>query len=317
MLLKDRIYGEFEIVEPVILELLESKPMVRLKGISQFGVPDKYYFRKGFSRYEHSVGVMLLLKKLGASTEEQVAGLLHDVSHTAFSHIVDWVLNRGTTENFQDDRHKEVLNGLEISSILRKYDYNPDSVSNLSSYKLLDTEIPELCADRIDYALRQFLPGDAIGLVTKIKQKNEMIFFIDAVSALNFANLFLQEQITNWAGFEGSSRYLIFTEILKRALNLKIIEFNDFFGDESPILEKLENCDDQFIKKWLTILTAKSISNLSPGSERVYKKFRYVDPRFLNDNKIISVSDVFPEWKTRIETERRKNEEGIRVVDME
>ncbi len=315
MLIADRIYGEFEIVEPVILELLESKPMIRLKGISQFGVPDKYYFRKGFSRYEHSVGVMLLLRKLGATTEEQVAGLLHDVSHTAFSHIVDWVLDQGTTENFQDDRHKEVLNGSEISSILRKYDYNPDSISNLSSYKLLDTEIPELCADRIDYALRQFLPGDAISLVTKIKQKNEKIFFIDAVSALNFANLFLQEQITNWAGFEGSSRYLIFTEILKRALNLKIIEFNDFFGDESPILDKLENCDDQFINKWLLVLTSKSLDNLPLGSQKVYKKFRYVDPGFLSNDIVIKVSEVFPDWNDKVEKERRRTSEGIQTVD--
>ena len=317
MQIKDRIYGEFEIVEPVILELLESKPMIRLKGISQFGIPDKYYFRKGFSRYEHSVGVMLLLKKLGATTKEQVAGLLHDVSHTAFSHIVDWVLGQGTTENFQDDRHNEVMNGLEISKILKKYGYNPNEISNLSSYKLLDTEIPELCADRIDYALRQFTIDDATRLIPKITQKEGKIIFTDVTSALDFANLFLEEQITNWAGFEGSSRYMIFTEILKKALDSKIIEFDDFYGDESPILDKLENCDDQFIKKWLTMLTAKSISNLPLGSQRVVKKFRYVDPSFMTDNKIILVSDVFPKWKAKVVTERRKNEEGIRIVDME
>src|SRR3990167_3900982 len=102
MLIKDRVYGNFQINEPVILELLKSKLVLRLKGISQFGVPDKYHYIKGFSRYEHSVGVMILLRILGASLEEQVAGLLHDVSHTAFSHIVDWVIGQGKTENFQD-----------------------------------------------------------------------------------------------------------------------------------------------------------------------------------------------------------------------
>ena len=260
---------------------------------------------------------MLLLKKLGATTKEQVAGLLHDVSHTAFSHIVDWVLGQGTTENFQDDRHNEVMNGLEISKILKKYGYNPNEISNLSSYKLLDTEIPELCADRIDYALRQFTIDDATRLIPKITQKEGKIIFTDVTSALDFANLFLEEQITNWAGFEGSSRYMIFTEILKKALDSKIIEFDDFYGDESPILDKLENCDDQFIKKWLTMLTAKSISNLPLGSQRVVKKFRYVDPSFMTDNKIILVSDVFPKWKAKVVTERRKNEEGIRIVDME
>jgi HD superfamily phosphohydrolase len=34
---------------------------------------------------------MLLVRRLGASLEEQIAALLHDVSHTAFSHVIDSV----------------------------------------------------------------------------------------------------------------------------------------------------------------------------------------------------------------------------------
>lgn len=80
----DKIYGREDIKEPVLQELLKTEPVLRLKGISQFGMPNRYYPFKGFSRYEHSVGVMLLLGRLGASVEEQVAGLLHDVSHLRF-----------------------------------------------------------------------------------------------------------------------------------------------------------------------------------------------------------------------------------------
>ena len=45
-----------------------------------------------------------LLKKFGASTEEQIAGLIHDVSHSAFSHCIDYVLDEGSekTHNHQD-----------------------------------------------------------------------------------------------------------------------------------------------------------------------------------------------------------------------
>jgi len=79
MLIKDKIFGKVKINEPVLLELLKSPPILRLKSISQFGVPDKYYHIKNFNRYEHSMGVMILLRKLGATPEEQIAGLLHDV----------------------------------------------------------------------------------------------------------------------------------------------------------------------------------------------------------------------------------------------
>ncbi len=109
MIIKDRVYGIFKVTSPVILELIKSPSLLRLKKIAQYGVPDKYYHLRGYSRYEHSLGVMLLLKKLGASEKEQIAGLLHDISHTAFSHLVDWVLDQGDKEIFQDDNHKNIF----------------------------------------------------------------------------------------------------------------------------------------------------------------------------------------------------------------
>ncbi len=89
MIINDAIYGKYKINEPVLVELIKSRPMQRLKKIAQLGIPDRFYHIRGFSRFEHSLGVMLLLRKLNASLEEQAAGLLHDVSHTAFSHVVD------------------------------------------------------------------------------------------------------------------------------------------------------------------------------------------------------------------------------------
>jgi len=76
MEIKDRVYGKIDINEPVLLTLLKSKPLIRLQGINQAGASQYAIPNKIVSRYEHSVGVMLLLKILGASTEEQIAGLL-------------------------------------------------------------------------------------------------------------------------------------------------------------------------------------------------------------------------------------------------
>ena len=92
LLAGDRIYGEKRIENPVISALVLSEPMQRLKKLNQFGLPDEFYHLKGFSQYEHSLGVMYLLQHLGTSEEEQVAGLLHDVSHRAFSHVYNWVV---------------------------------------------------------------------------------------------------------------------------------------------------------------------------------------------------------------------------------
>lgn len=43
MIVQDIIYGSFEINEPVLIELINSKPIQRLKGIAQYGLPDEYY----------------------------------------------------------------------------------------------------------------------------------------------------------------------------------------------------------------------------------------------------------------------------------
>lgn len=57
MKINDLVYGNTIIQEPVLLELIKSPALLRLQHISQYGLPDDYYHLKGYSRYEHSVGV--------------------------------------------------------------------------------------------------------------------------------------------------------------------------------------------------------------------------------------------------------------------
>ena len=75
MEINDCVYGKCEITEPVLVELIHSKPLQRLKGIMQSGARVYIFSNRDVTRYEHCVGVMLLLRKLGASIEEQIAGL--------------------------------------------------------------------------------------------------------------------------------------------------------------------------------------------------------------------------------------------------
>ncbi|MFP9052094.1 HD domain-containing protein, partial [Enterococcus faecalis] len=99
MEISDIIYGQHHI-DGVLEELIKSAPVQRLKGIYQGGASFLVNRKWNVTRYEHSIGVMLLIKKLGGTIEEQIAGLLHDVSHTAFSHVVDVVF-----ENQAEDYH--------------------------------------------------------------------------------------------------------------------------------------------------------------------------------------------------------------------
>ena len=99
------------------------------------------------------MGVMLLLHKLGASVEEQVAGLLHDVPHTAFSHVIDFVF-RTEKHNFHELHHERVIMGSEIQGILDKHGFDVKRILDEHKFPLLEKDLPDLCADRVDYTLR-------------------------------------------------------------------------------------------------------------------------------------------------------------------
>src|SRR5262245_37777798 len=89
----DPIYGEVNITEPVLAVLLDTAVMQRLKGIMQHGISGLIGLTTPITRYEHSLGAMLLVQRLGGSLAEQIAALLHDTSHTAFSHVIDYVVD--------------------------------------------------------------------------------------------------------------------------------------------------------------------------------------------------------------------------------
>jgi HD superfamily phosphohydrolase len=102
----DRVYGEFEINESIILDLMESDALKRLKKIDQAGYrpawvqPDLKISELDHSRFAHSTGVYLLLRQYNASLEEQISGLIHDVSHSAFSHCIDYVFKKQKSREY-------------------------------------------------------------------------------------------------------------------------------------------------------------------------------------------------------------------------
>lgn len=308
----DNIYGSYSITSPVLLELLHSKPLLRLKDISQMGPPDPYYHIPNYSRYEHSVGVMLLLKHLGASEIEQIAGLLHDVSHTAFSHLIDWVLGSGRVENFQDNQHESFINNSEIPSILKKYDYSVDKITNYKHYTLLEQDIPSLCADRIDYSLREFPAETARRCFSHLEVFQNHITFKDEESAYLFAHEFLSRQNHHWGGYEAVTRYNLFSRALRKALNIHIISMKNFQGPEQPIIKIIEESKDEEIQTILQTLKNKDLSYLKKDSKVTCKKFRYVDPEIHIKNQIVLLSKINNDFLNEIEQAKIENEVGVR-----
>ena len=156
MYIVDPLYGEYEITEPVFLDLLRHPALLRLHGVAQHGLPEQWFPEmKTFSRFEHSVGVFLLLRKLGAPLKEQVAGLVHDVSHTVFSHVIDRVYK--TKRSYQDTIHEKYLLISGLAQVLAMHGFDYQEIARYKQFTMLEQSLPQLCADRVDYALRELL----------------------------------------------------------------------------------------------------------------------------------------------------------------
>ena len=315
MRINDRIYGEFEIAESVLIEIINSKTLQRLKGISQMGMPDEYYHKKGFSRYEHCVGVMLLLRKLGASLPEQIAGLLHDVSHTAFSHLIDWVIGDPTKENYQDDNFKNFIDKSDIPKILNKYGFDVDDICNLDKFSLLENEAPNICADRVDYSLREivnFESKDKFKLILEsLIDYQGTITFNSIKAAEIFAFDFARCQKEHWAGLPAKARYHILASALKIALHKKIITEKDFWKTDQEVLKLLIDSKDVEVLKFLEMLKLGFVIKSSTDKSGILlrKKFRYVDPFVLTSNGLFKVSELSSNYKKSLELQKNESNE--------
>lgn len=318
MLIQDPIYGEFEVHEPVLIELINSATVQRLKRIWQQGLPPEYYFMPTFTRYDHSIGVFLILRKLEASLEEQIAGLLHDTSHTAFSHVVD-CLFKNKDETYGDDILEEFLSNTEVPKILEKHNYNFKEIINKDFY-LLEKEAPDICADRLDYTLREMYfirnKHHAKHCFNSLIVKNKEIIFRTAFSAEVFAKNYFELQKQNWGSIESALIYELLAKLLKYCLENNIITKADLHKDDYSILDILFNCKDDFVRKEINRITNTIEYELCEENydDIFYKKFRYIDPKFLDkDGQVKRYSEINPPYLEDLKTEKEKYEKGYKV----
>lgn len=321
MRVSDEIYGTTEIGEAVLVDLINSPSLQRLKGISQHGYPKETETElPHYSRFEHSIGVMLLLRRLGASLDEQVAGLVHDVSHTAFSHIVDWIFGDPTKEDFQDKVLEGKILQSELKEIIERHGFDVKEISGLEHnghYRLLETDAPDLCADRLDYALRDshlFLGVDVSQCVADLTVHDNEIVFKARSAAREFGNWYMRCQRDFWACNEARLRYYLIAEALKSALDHKVLNHDDLYLTEDEVIAKIRQSQDgDAISKLETGLGRLRFITSDKGNIELTKKLRYVDPKFMDNGTPVRLSEVNPEFAMLIKEEKERSRNAVRV----
>lgn len=240
----DMLYGKMELPQ-IFADLLATDALKRLAGVHQSGAiylvnPDICH-----SRLEHAIGVMMLIRRLGGSELEQIAGLLHDVSHTAFSHVGDYVFGN-TEEDYHEKIFAEILYKSEIPDVLLNYGYRVNQIL-FNKFEILEQPLPMLCADRLDYTLRD---GIYAGIISRQRAKeflssvvlnegkiavnteNEVLWVNEAFKKLN-------DEVFNLPLYLYANGKM--AEIIKNLIKKEVLCENDLFKTDTMLLNKIRS----------------------------------------------------------------------------
>jgi len=243
-LINDPFFGTTEL--PGLFEdLLNTKALKRLARVHQSGAIFLVNPEICHSRLEHSIGVMLLIGKLGGTELEQVAGLLHDISHTAFSHVGDYVF-----DNHEEDYHEQIFEQVLLSSdipeILSWHGYSLSQIIE-GDFKILEQPLPGLCADRLDYTLRDSYHAGLVSaasvkaFINCLSLENGMITVTDPEKAIWINQLYQQliEEVFNLPLHVYANRKL--TELIKLSLTKGELTTEDLMKDDTYVLNKIRS----------------------------------------------------------------------------
>ncbi|MFQ3308552.1 MAG: HD superfamily phosphohydrolase [Candidatus Nanohaloarchaea archaeon] len=313
----DTVYRENTIEKTVIKELIQTEPVQRLKDIQQAG-PQKYFIDKEpVTRYEHSIGVFLLLKKFDASLEEQIAGLLHDVPHTAFSHLVDFVFQT-EKHDYHDDFLDEIVYDSEIPEILERHGIDVEEVLDESNFKLLERDMPSLCADRIDYFLRDLnihKEKDVQHFVDALTVHDNEFMLSDKEIAEEYALEFIGMDRDAWASPKEVAVNELFAKVIRRAFEIDLLTEEELFENDEYVYSKIAESDDEEINEVLDTLKSDfdvKLSDEDPDVESVTKA-RFVDPHVVSEGEVMRVTDYSEELKQEIEEHKDKVRSGYSI----
>jgi uncharacterized protein len=296
----DAIYGPLEITEPVLLDLMSTQAMQRLRDVLQHGITALIGLTQPVTRFDHSVGVMWLVRRLGGTLDEQIAALLHDVSHTAFSHVIDYVVDGHDRQSYHEEWKEAYLQASDIPEVLARHGYAWRNFLHEEAYNLLEQPAPRLCADRLDYFLRD---SRDLGLSTldqihsaldRLIVHDGRIGVADMDVARWLAYTFIAADQASWANFRKVGLYEVTARAIKAAMQIGAISEADFWGTDDQLWRKLQAIDDADMRRQLR--------SISPATQfewdevdptfRVSTKLRTIDPEVLIADRLVPLSAV-------------------------
>ncbi len=303
--LHDPVYGTVTFADPLLIELYHSAAIQRLAGIYQAGIT---VFRDPArtTRLDHSVGVAALLARLNAGLEEQAAGLIHDAPHTAFSHVVDFAFPNA--EHTYHEVHREaVLAASDLPTVLKRHGLDWTFISEAENFSLLEQPLPLLCADRLDYFLRDGLsfgtitPAEVEAFLAELKIVEGRIVVDGIEPARWLGDNFILLDDDAWCSVLEVGWYTVMGQALREAIQGGVIAEADLWGTDETVMAKLRDSEHPGVQRWLEVMQPglSFIRDDANPELMALPKVRAVDPPVLFQGSVQPLSILDPEFAHR------------------
>jgi HD superfamily phosphohydrolase len=321
MVYEDSIYRRSVIAEPILLDLLNSTALRRLRGVLQHGVTALLEITKPITRFEHSVGVMLLVRRVGGGLQEQVAALLHDVSHTAFSHVIDHVFHDQGTQSYHERQKEWWTARTDIPAVLARHGVDWREFLDDEPFPLLEQLLPRLCADRLDYFLRD---GSAMGLLSPADVRSVLDHLIvadgrmavdDVATARLLGERFMAADDQSWSNPYELVLYELTARAIRSALENRVMTEEDLWGTDAVLWDQLRQSTDPEVSRWvrLTERRPEFVTDHDAPTIRIRPKVRAIDPDVATAEGLRPLSEIDEEFRGMREAFVRRKAEGISV----
>jgi HD superfamily phosphohydrolase len=304
-----RVYNES--IPRFIRDLAATDAVSRLKyvgmncGVEYTGFS---FFRSigPYSRYDHSIGVALIVWQFTQSKEQAAAGLLHDAGTPVFSHVVDFLNHDHIRQESTEEKTKELIESSDqVMDRLKEHGLSVDDVCDYHRYPVADNDPPGLSADRLEYTLgnivnfrfrtRKEAEGYYADLTVAENENGEPeIAFRSKDKACAFAEAALRCSEIYVSDIDRfSMQYL--ADILRCALNLCVLNECDLLTTEPEVIGNLMSNREtaalwEKFRSFSVIHRAETDPKL-PSWICVPAKKRYIDPLVSGYGRVTEISE--------------------------
>ena len=253
-----------------------------------------------YSRYEHSIGVSLIVYHFTHDKKQTVAGLLHDIATPVFAHTIDFYhQDHLKQESTEFDTKKIIEQDQLLVSLLKEYDLTIEEVCNYHLYPLCDNDSPQLSADRLEYTLGNMY---SYGFCTLKEIQN--IFNDLKVNDLQNEIIFKHEEIAHFFTKKmlqcshvyvmDEDRYAMeyLSYLIKKGIKKNVVSERDFYLKEKEFIDMLKK-DQEINKLWKNYQKLNKVEhgkNTDYFCDKVFVKKRYIDVYVESKGRISTIN---------------------------